>query len=139
MHGTQICSVDGCGRKHKAKGLCNTHHRRQLRGGDPTSPIGSREGYRFPPGTVHPYWRGETVGYFGAHLRLYRTRGPAKRQSCAHCGGAAKHWAYDHTDPSPLIHTGGRADGRLYSTDPARYIALCGSCHKFFDAAHRGR
>ena len=29
-----LCAVDGCGRKHKAKGYCRTHYSRMQRHGD---------------------------------------------------------------------------------------------------------
>lgn len=31
----KICSIDGCGRPHKAKGFCRYHHTNLLRHGDP--------------------------------------------------------------------------------------------------------
>jgi len=133
MYGTQTCSIDGCARPHRAKGLCSSHYSRQLRGKDLSTPIGPR--HNNPPGSLHPRWLGDAVRYLGAHSRMRRRRGRAAQQPCAHCGGPAKDWAYDHTDPSPLI--GPR--GRPYSTDMNRYIALCVSCHKLFDVAHRGR
>lgn len=33
---SKICSVDGCGRAHKAKGLCGTHYQYNQRYGTPT-------------------------------------------------------------------------------------------------------
>lgn len=29
------CEIDGCGRRHKTRGLCSSHHQRQVRHGDP--------------------------------------------------------------------------------------------------------
>jgi len=52
--------------------------------------------------------------------------------SCASCGAAADHWAYDHTDPNER-----RDDrGRPYSTDLDRYRPLCKTCHRRFDVQH---
>lgn len=31
----KTCSISGCGKKHKAKGLCDMHYRRNLKNGDP--------------------------------------------------------------------------------------------------------
>lgn len=31
---TRICSIDGCGKRHEAKGLCDPHYKRLLRHGD---------------------------------------------------------------------------------------------------------
>jgi hypothetical protein len=33
--GARVCAVDGCGRPHYGKGLCQAHHRRQIRTGTP--------------------------------------------------------------------------------------------------------
>lgn len=32
----RICGVDGCGKKHSARGYCNVHYQRLLKHGDPT-------------------------------------------------------------------------------------------------------
>jgi len=44
------CSISGCDRKRKARGLCNAHHRRLLRHGDPEGGAPMRTLY--PPGTT---------------------------------------------------------------------------------------
>jgi HNH endonuclease len=36
---TRVCSVEGCGRKHKSNGLCVNHHERLRRTGSPTTPL----------------------------------------------------------------------------------------------------
>jgi len=38
------CSVDGCVRKHHAKGMCRPHRKRYLRGGDYTGRLRERNG-----------------------------------------------------------------------------------------------
>lgn len=120
MPGT--CSIDGCARPHEAKGLCKAHRQRLVRGRDPFPPI--RGNGRF-------HWRGEAVGYGAAHERLRRRRGLATQHQCVCCGKPGREWAYDHTDPSPLIGL----KGRPYSTDINRYMPLCASCHRLFDLA----
>lgn len=40
----KTCSISGCGKKHKAKGLCDMHYRRNLKNGD--------------PGQAGPLWQG---------------------------------------------------------------------------------
>jgi hypothetical protein len=35
MADSRICSVEGCGKKHKARGLCNAHYHRHARHNDP--------------------------------------------------------------------------------------------------------
>lgn len=37
----KLCSVDGCGRRHVARGFCDAHYRRWNRGTDVTTPIGA--------------------------------------------------------------------------------------------------
>jgi hypothetical protein len=34
----KVCNIEGCGRAHLAKGLCDKHYRRFMRGGDPHTP-----------------------------------------------------------------------------------------------------
>ena len=71
--------------------------------------------------------------YRAVHRRVHRERGPAAEQACAHCAGQAHHWAYDHTDPRPLVGTTPRGIVAEYSADVTRYIALCRRCHSIFD------
>ena len=60
---------------------------------------------------------GQPLGYFGAHNRVRKLRGPAKEQSCS-CGRRAQHWAHLHgTDP----------------TEPMNYQAMCQRCHFAYD------
>ena len=78
------------------------------------------------------------VNYVGAHKRVRAARGNASDQDCAHCGGRAAQWAYDHEDPNEIT---GSWHGRkiTYSGDPNHYIPLCPKCHVKFDNDHRGR
>lgn len=55
----KVCSIDGCERKHDAKGFCHVHYNRWKRRGDPLAPLllaedGSgwtdRKGYKILPG-----------------------------------------------------------------------------------------
>lgn len=72
--------------------------------------------------------------YAAMHLRLNRDRGPASDFACAHCGGAAADWAYDHCDPEELM--GFARPGKAavpYSADQAHYVPLCRSCHYRLD------
>lgn len=70
--------------------------------------------------------------YLGAHHRVRRQRGSAGLLPCQHCGGAAKDWAYDHSDPAPH-HEVIRGVRLAYSLDLNRYIPLCRPCHSKFD------
>lgn len=67
------------------------------------------------------------VTYWAARRAVLAARGPAAEQRCGGCGGAAAVWSYDGSDPDEL-HGAERA--RRYSLDPARYRALCRSCHR---------
>ncbi len=44
-------------------------------------------------GPRHPRWRGDAVGYRGAHLRVVRERGRADRYRCIECGQRATGWS----------------------------------------------
>ena len=50
----KVCQVDGCDRKHQAKGYCKAHYNRLLRGVEVGTPI---KHFSVPVGTVHsaPY------------------------------------------------------------------------------------
>lgn len=116
------CSQDGCPHPAITRGLCDLHVARERRTGTPdgVGRIGAP--------------RHEFAGYDAAHRRADKQFGRAKTHSCAHCGGAASDWAYDHEDEDRLIC----ADSGLeYSLDPSHYIPLCKSCHRRFDFAWR--
>jgi len=74
-------------------------------------------------------WRGDQVGYSGAHWRIRKAKGAATDHDCAHCDATAVHWAYDHTDPDQRTND----TGLTYSLDPSHYLPLCASCHVAFD------
>jgi len=117
------CEVEGCDRKHYAKGLCSMHMQRWARYGSTDDIPNAR-------------WLGDAAGYSAVHERLVRTRGSASTHACAHCGGQAQDWAYDMTCPNEKQ---GERHGRMlaFSTDPDRYMPLCRPCHKVFDNAGR--
>lgn len=119
------CSVEGCDGPHAGRGLCDKHLQRLRSTGDPLTPLPERG----------PTWTGDNATYNAVHLRLRIARGPAANLPCAHCGGTADHWAYDHAEPNE------RRDekGRPYSTDLARYLPLCKTCHRRFDVEHMTR
>jgi hypothetical protein len=121
-----VCSLDDCARVVKSNGMCELHSRRWRKHGDPRS-----DGRLSGP--AHPSWAGDRVSYFQAHSRVRRLRGSAAVQACA-CGASAAEWAYDHTDPAERFCPTG-----AYSTDPARYVPMCRSCHRKFDHNRRTR
>ncbi len=71
-------------------------------------------------GPDSPSWRGDDVGYFGAHSRTVRTRGLATEHVCQDCTEPAAEWSYTE------------APGE-WSPDPAHYVPRCKSCHKRHD------
>ncbi len=77
----------------------------------------------------NPRGRSDVVTYAAAHYRLYAERGPARDYECVVCGGPAREWAYDYTDPSPLV----APTGTHYSMDSWRYRPMCCSCHTLHD------
>jgi hypothetical protein len=90
---------------------------------------------------------GHGEGYDDVHDRLRREFGPAKRHVCGRygsggvsqqvgCGGQGAEWGYDYSDPDERRDAAGR---NPFSWDTGRYVALCLSCHRRFDAAMRAR
>lgn len=126
----RTCEIEGCGRPHIARGWCHTHYKRWQVHGDPNRVDPPRHTPLF--GTENPSWKGNGIGYVGAHVRVRKLRGPVQEYDCAHCGSAAAYWAYDHADSDELVDE----RGCPYSPNPEHYIPLCGSCHKRFDLAY---
>lgn len=106
------CTVPRCERPHHGRGLCRPHWDRFHRGGDVSAEIRNA--------AVVP-------GYCAMRQRLATVRGPATAQPCAGCDREAQLWSYDGTDPDERTDP---ARGHRYSLDPARYRALCRSCHR---------
>lgn len=140
------CSVEGCGNVGKISlGMCNKHVIRWRKYGDvnhvePRNTWGSGRRNMIPPpprpfGADNPSWKGDGVGYLGAHRRTVRSRGKAAEQQCSHCDQPASEWAYDHSDANQLIDK----RGRPYSPDPAHYLPLCVPCHRGWDSERIAR
>jgi hypothetical protein len=112
-----VCMIEGCDKRRRSRGMCKMHSTRQDRHGDPMTV------------DLHPNWGGDDITYRSMHSRLQRMRGPANAQPCAHCGGRAAQWAYDHLDSNEK-----RSDAGLpYSTNGDHYLPLCGRCHYRLD------
>ncbi len=56
----RICRVDGCGKPHKARGVCNTHYRRVLKYGSPLKTT------KVPPGVAQKYIEEVIIPHRGA-------------------------------------------------------------------------
>lgn len=124
---TARCEVADCGARAERSGLCSPHYQRHLRGNDPHLPF-------VRSGPESPRWAArEHLTYDTLHEQLRRTRGSAKLMPCVSCGAPAHHWAYQHTDPNPLVSTEGRSIGCEYSGDLMAYAPMCRVCHVRFD------
>ena len=73
------------------------------------------------------------VSYTGAHERCRSRRGRAQEFACVTCGEGARHWSYNHDDPSELISP----EGWPYSQSPEHYSPRCSPCHRQFDSQRR--
>jgi hypothetical protein len=120
---------DGCEEPHRAKGFCSTHYTRMQLWGDPAISVPHTPPPHPGTGAACVAWKGDNAGYSAVHWRLRQYRGRARDQTCQ-CGAAANTWAYDHQDP----HEKTAVEGP-YSTDLARYTAMCWTCHNLFDRA----
>jgi len=108
------CTVPRCGGPHHGRGLCRPHWDRWHRGGDVRAAAEIRGAAAIP-------------GYCAMRQRLVAVRGPATAQPCAGCNREAQLWSYDGADPDERTDPG---RGHRFSLDPARYRALCRSCHR---------
>jgi hypothetical protein len=88
--------------------------------------------------TVVLTWKGDAVGYRGAHYRIRNERGPASEYDCLHCGGSGKQWALIRDIPLENLRSE-IIDGRqtIFSPNPMAYIPLCVSCHLRYDRQSR--
>lgn len=154
----EVCGVWSCEGPPHARGLCSTHHARWLKHGDPgvagllRRPSGPcklpdceepRFGYdycrthyrhwkRYGDPNVVQYsgFRGDEVGYLGAHCRLREQLGRADARLCVSCGKQAQDWAYIYTDPDVRYDA---TSGRPFSLDSKCYVPMCRSCHRRMD------
>ena len=113
IHGA-TCKVEQCGRRAVSINFCNMHYKRLRRNGDPVK-LAHRPDL--------------SPSYAGIHYRVKSLHGSASRYDCAHCGGAALDWAYDHKDADEYMDH----RGRPFSMKPEHYLPLCRSCHRTFD------
>lgn len=122
---TPTCSVEGCHDQAKARLLCAKHYRRWRTHGDPLAVSELRGRPLTGPAT-----------WYTVHKRLERQRGSARDHACVDCGGPAREWSYDHTDPDALT-CDVRGSVLAYSLDLDRYEPRCVRCHRRFDATYR--
>ena len=127
--GPKPCVMEACENFAYGKGLCVKHWTRKRRNGDP-----SIVHPRARSGSGNPNWKGDALGYFGAHDRVHSARGPAKNYLCVDCGKAAQHWSYNHADPNEKTEQLGTGGLSPFSLDPTNYDPRCVPCHGAFDA-----
>lgn len=117
------CHIDGCDSPQSSSyGLCETHSRRYRTWSDPYYTDIAR-------GEESRLWRGDDVGYAGAHDRVRRAHGTPSRHRCEWCGSQADDWAYDHADPDERISN----EGWPFSLNVGHYQPMCRPCHVTMD------
>ncbi len=154
-----ICTIDGCEKDEVSRGYCSGHYARWREGRDMEPPIRiidpgrgcaaegcDREHDSWGYCTAHvarftgkiavplddPIRDGlqNYCDFAAAHVRVTTLWGKASQYPCIECGGPARDWAYDGTDPTELLGTG-VAGGSLmrYSRFPEFYMPMCRKCH----------
>lgn len=112
--GSKLCEC-GCGEPvAKLEHRFIHHHHVRV-----DNPLGRPEN----TGANHHKWRGDEVGYSGAHRRLEKAK--PKTGRCEQCGSEGyTEYAY-------------KGSALEYSADPDDYRELCSSCHHRWDLAKR--
>lgn len=126
---TGTCKEQDCESPAYTRGWCSRHYQRWLSHGNPDTVVRLT-------GHEHPAWKGDEVGYAGAHGRVSAQRGSASQYPCSVCDEQAEEWSYDHLDEDQKyesIHT----SQVPYSLDPSHYLPMCVPCHRAFDRAHQ--
>lgn len=118
----RMCTVEGCDRKHCAKGLCYRHYKKLWK----YDSVNGRP--RQQHGALGPSWTGEDATYKAVHIRLRTNRGRASRHTCSECDRQALDWSYTHDCPNEQ-----QSERGPYSTDLSRYQPMCRPCHKKLD------
>lgn len=88
----------------------------------------------YATGERHGQWRDGSDAYNTAHNAVRKARGKASAHPCVLCGGKARDWAYDHSDPDEVLCP---KKNLIYSTDPERYRPMCPACHQTYDREHQ--
>lgn len=89
-----------------------------------------------------PAWKGDAVGYAGAHTRLKNLRGKASIYDCVDCGAPAVAWSY-HYGCSEERRQETFDSGWFITSSPyclhftEHYSPRCTPCHASYDKARR--
>ena len=122
-----VCQVPGCQQMatYSKLRLCRPHHSQVGR----LIPGGLSSGG--PTGPATGSWKGDAVGYVGAHHRVTKRHGAAALYHCACCPARALDYA--------LLPGHGQledsATGYRYSSEPDDYAPMCRACHRPLDVA----
>lgn len=121
------CSIDGCEKSVNSRGWCSAHYSKWVKYGDPLHIALIR-------GEHNHQWTGDKANSKTVHLRLRRTRGPAKLQSCERCGAAAKDWSYIGGCPGERIDIDPEGYPVKYCHHiHEHYVPRCTRCHALID------
>lgn len=119
----------------RAHGLCGMHYQRLRKHG--SVEYNGRERY----GADHHRWKGEEIGYGGAHERVQSVRGKASEHQCVDCTEQAAEWSYRGGSQKELTKPVKGGNGAVYmvaySPDLTDYDPRCKTCHKRYDDGRR--
>jgi len=158
------CTVEGCGKPHKARSLCATHYWKLRQYGDPTEvrhhpqqgvpcAVDGCDRPSLSKGwCVKHYYRVKKYGepgpagdlpmkqpYRSTHKWIRTVKGKASAHPCVDCGSPAEEWSYNHSDPNEVVddNVHGRGVRCTFSLDPEFYEPRCKPCHRRFDQIER--
>jgi len=84
-------------------------------------------------GEKHFQWKGDAIGYDGAHQRVDSAKGKAADHQCVDCGDQADDWSYVGGCPRERVSDEPKTIGCVYSPDPNYYVPRCKKCHWHHD------
>ena len=118
----KVCTIEDCGRQHKALGMCVKHYRQWQRTMNPI------------PTRVVEY-ASEEPSYAALHKRIFYKRGRAVAHDCVDCGNSANEWSYNHSGVGELEGFD-KGMAVTYSVDIEQYEPRCIPCHRSKDRAY---
>ncbi len=137
MYSLDECSVPGCSNKKLAKGLCNGHYLRKLKGKDLSSPVIPRRVKCSLCDKPH-YGKGYCQAHYNYHLRKSRWLEliEYKGGKCQLCFGKFPYYVYDfhHRNPKEKDLTIGSEITNLsmkaIKQEVDKCDLLCANCHR---------
>lgn len=148
------CSLDGCSRPHNARGLCNAHYMRVLRGSEAEGPIREYDSDHEPTECEGP-----DCSKKKKYARFCRSCYNTRRQQqirlmvlasmgaeCMICGAddlAVSSYSYHHKDPETKTKQVGDyiCDKNLDKAleEASKCLLLCSNCHRAHHNPQTGR